>query len=348
MAADMLALRPQLKPGEARVGSLFGLSELLSEFNVEPGPLLERCGLSEAYLRNPDNTTRFANVGSLLQACVEVTGCAHFGLLTGMRSRISALGVSGFLAGTAPSVETALNELITNYDLHNRAATPFLNIESNRALFGFEVFERNIPALDQIHDGALAIAYNILSTMFGPGWKPLGVSFRRDVPADLVLYKRFFRVPLSFNAEVNAIAFPARDLQASVSSADPLVRHYFQQHVAAIRQRANLSFREEAQRALVLLLAANDCTQEQLALRLAIHPRTLNRRLKEAGTSYREMRDTVRHTLACQMLRDGRASIESIASALGFSAVSSFNRAFSSWEGKPPAAWRKIRENAEA
>lgn len=348
MIDGMRRLGPYLNPGEVRVGTLYVLTDVLREFGVVPDPFLARFGLSEAYFQDPDNKIRFADFGSLLLACVAETGCPHFGLLVGERSKISALGVTGFLAGTAPGVGAALNELIANYDLHNRAATPFLKVDSNQAMFGFEVFEKNIPGLEQIYDGALGIACNILSRLMEPGWKPSGVSFRRNRPDALPVYKRVFKVPLSFNAEANAVIFPASDLQARVCSADPLERRYFQQHVASLRQHANPDFRERAYRALVLLLAANDCTQENLARQLAVHPRTLNRRLKEAGTNFRELRDRVRHTTACQMLRDSRLSIEAISSSLGYSEASSFNRAFSGWEGVPPASWRKSRQIEKA
>ena len=74
---------------------------------------------------------------------------------------------------------------------------------------------------------------------------------------------------------------------------------------------------------------------------MGLHPRTLNRRLQEAGTSFRELHRTVRHELACQLLRDTGSSIPAIATLLGYSGSNAFVRAFAQWEAVPPATWRK-------
>ncbi len=74
---------------------------------------------------------------------------------------------------------------------------------------------------------------------------------------------------------------------------------------------------------------------------MGLHPRTLNRRLQEAGTSFRELHRTVRHELACQLLRDTGSSIPAIATLLGYSGSNAFVRAFAQWESVPPATWRK-------
>ena len=53
------------------------------------------------------------------------------------------------------------------------------------------------------------------------------------------------------------------------------------------------------------------------------------------------MESQARHEIACELLRDTAISIEAIAAELGYTSASAFTRAFSKWEGQPPAAWRK-------
>jgi AraC-like DNA-binding protein len=78
-----------------------------------------------------------------------------------------------------------------------------------------------------------------------------------------------------------------------------------------------------------------------LAEYFSLHPRTLNRRLKDSGTSFRELHNEARYQMAKQLLRDTKISIESIASRLGYASTTAFNRAFAQWEGVPPGAWRR-------
>ena len=71
--------------------------------------------------------------------------------------------------------------------------------------------------------------------------------------------------------------------------------------------------------------------------------RTLQRRLVEAGTTFREVSDLVRDQLAEEYLSDPRVSIPEVAFLLGFSDQSSFNRAFRRWTGQSPGEWRRRR-----
>ena len=68
--------------------------------------------------------------------------------------------------------------------------------------------------------------------------------------------------------------------------------------------------------------------------------RTLRRKLEAEGTSYSELLDGVRHALALDYLSTSTLSAADIASALGFSEVASFRRAFKRWTGSTPADLR--------
>lgn len=75
------------------------------------------------------------------------------------------------------------------------------------------------------------------------------------------------------------------------------------------------------------------------ALKLA--PRTLHRRLREEGTSFREVKSALRREAALARLQKTRQSIADIAADLGFSEPSAFFRAFQSWTGEAPSAHRR-------
>jgi AraC-like DNA-binding protein len=72
---------------------------------------------------------------------------------------------------------------------------------------------------------------------------------------------------------------------------------------------------------------------------LHMTPRTLHRRLVDEGSSFREILESVRHTLAVAHLRAGKFSIEEVAYVLGYSDLSNFRRAFKRWESIPPSVF---------
>ena len=332
---------PLPKKGEVRVAPICAIPDVLRDFGVAPGPLLKSFGLSEEFFRYPDNPVSFLLAGRLLKACVRATGCDHFGLLLGRQGNASTLGATGFLIRNAPDVATALQEAIVNLDVHDRGARPFLEIDDQTALFGYAIHQPNIDGEEQIGDTALAVMWNIMRGLCGSEWRPLEVRLRRDKPDDVGVYRHFFQAPLRFNATQNALTFPTSWLTRTVHLADPMLRQHFLQHIQDMRRFLDLDFRDKVYQALLLLVSAQRCTLEELATHFSMHQRTLNRRLKDCGTSYRQLYNEARHQTARQLLSDTRSSIGTIASLLGYMDVTAFNRAFARWEGTPPALWRR-------
>jgi AraC-like DNA-binding protein len=73
---------------------------------------------------------------------------------------------------------------------------------------------------------------------------------------------------------------------------------------------------------------------------LNMSPRTLQRKLGDARTTYKDVLNETRHDLALAYLSAPRHSVSEVTYLLGFSAVSCFTRAFRRWTGQSPTAWR--------
>jgi len=69
--------------------------------------------------------------------------------------------------------------------------------------------------------------------------------------------------------------------------------------------------------------------------------RTLQRRLREEGTTYQATLERTRHYLARDLLRNTQMSLAEVAVQLGFSEPSTFFRAFKRWEGATPGQYRE-------
>jgi AraC-like DNA-binding protein len=84
-----------------------------------------------------------------------------------------------------------------------------------------------------------------------------------------------------------------------------------------------------------------------VAERLAMTVRTMHRRLDEAGTSFRKIRDELLRARAEELLRERRVPIAEVSYLLGYGEPSNFHRAFRRWTGLTPAAWRAANPTAE-
>jgi AraC-like DNA-binding protein len=88
------------------------------------------------------------------------------------------------------------------------------------------------------------------------------------------------------------------------------------------------------------LLITQQCSVTQAAAQLCLHERTLNRRLREQGTSFRRKLDNIRYDLARYFLGETSMSLAKIAEALAYADATGFSRAFKRWSGVTPAQWR--------
>ncbi len=98
----------------------------------------------------------------------------------------------------------------------------------------------------------------------------------------------------------------------------------------------------EIRQMLIQMLPSGRSDQDSVADRLYRSKSTLQRQLKSEGTSYREILDSTRRSLAEQYLKDGAYSQAQIAFMTGFTDQSNFARAFRRWTGVSPGQFQKV------
>ena len=79
---------------------------------------------------------------------------------------------------------------------------------------------------------------------------------------------------------------------------------------------------------------------EQVAQQLMVSTRSLHRRLVAERTSYHQLLDEVRREAAIRQIADEQRQLKAIASAVGFSDLRGFRRAFKRWTGLTPQQFR--------
>jgi len=105
---------------------------------------------------------------------------------------------------------------------------------------------------------------------------------------------------------------------------------------------------QSVEKAVASLLSRGYPTVEQTARALDCSPRTLQRRLHDAGITYGDLLDQVRAQVACRLLEDPSLHLYEIASAVGFADASSFSRFFRRTRGVAPRELRPRRSRDRA
>lgn len=340
LPAEALAQLSAVIDGVIRIGPVAAIPTVLRELGQDPAALMGELGVAGDLFEHQENTICFVDVGRLFSLAVRRTCCPHFGLLVGQRAGIESLGVVGMLGRHSPTLGAGLRNIILHLHLHDRGAVPSLSVSGDKAILAYTIHLPDLEATALMYDTAMGVAFNLLHELAGPGWRPLEVLLSRSRPKAPEPYRRHFRVPVRFDAEVSGIVFAASTLERPIPGRDPELYRALQARIAALQAACGDDIVAQVRRVVCNLLLAGGGALESVAEVFTVHPRTLNRRLKERGTSFREIRDTLRQGLAQHLLSDTEMPLALIAEILGYAETSVFNRAFQRWTGTPPGIWR--------
>ena len=327
--------------GDVRVAPLIAILAVLREHKLDPSEVFAQVGLNIRLFNDPENRVPFNDLGNLLEACVKQTRCPHFGLLIGQRFKLSSLGLLGELIRNAPSAREALRLASLHFELHDRGAVSInLNLGAGKAALGSALFEGQTPAAAQILDAAIAMQYRALVEICGRSWQPLLVQLSHGTPADTAPFRKFFCAPLEFDAQISCIVFESPWLDHSIEGADPAAFAAISKAIDSMQPRNAMPFVEQVRRALCAMMFTGSASSANLARLFNMQERTLRRHLEEEQVTVRYLVNEARREWAHHLLRDTNLPVSEIASALRYSDVSVFARAFRGWSNMSPRNWR--------
>lgn len=317
-------------------------------FNVQP--LFKEAGIKIDLIRLEDARVSPVQLISLLEQCVAMSPPdKHFPLVLGDTFAFESLPEFETLLTTSPTLREALRVA----DLARRMVLPWLTLDVKeegdlaKVIVGLDVPVPNWAAyglpLHLVSQAILACIRKFGRTLQGSEEGFVGVTMQGPPPPNATQFEPFFGVPVTFNAAQDALVFERRILDLPLEGAFPALHE--QAHFLA-EQRLGKEARRQGVAAEIEEFITRDPSLlalgvEDMADRLNLHPRTLQRRLKDEGDSYLNVQARMRHRLACQWLRQGDVSIDDISVRLGFSDRRAFTAAFKRWEGNTPSAWRE-------
>ena len=170
-----------------------------------------------------------------------------------------------------------------------------------------------------------------------------------ELPEDETAYKAYLGCDLGTAAHIQ-IDFSAQDANRPFLTENMAMWTAFE---PSLKQRlseldAQASMRERVRAVLLETLPAGISSIDAVAQRLAVSKRSLQRQLADESVGFQEVLSEVRQALAQHYLRRTDISAGEISWLLGFQESNSFIRAFRSWTGTTPAAYRQGRSGMDA
>ena len=158
--------------------------------------------------------------------------------------------------------------------------------------------------------------------------------------------EEFLGVPITIGG-TNSMTLSAEDADRKLLSAKP---DQWAQLEPGFKRQMQLQTAEKAisarlQSTLSEMLPAGEATVDAAARRMRLSTRSLQRYLREDGTTFQKVLDSTRAELARTYLTSTELNVAEISYLLAYRDPNSFYRAFNAWTGQTP---QSVREGAES
>ena len=320
------------------------LRRLLELHGLDALGIARQAGVDLAAIPAPGERIEVDKIDSILGVAIPRIGDPAFGLVAARCWHPSELGVLGYAWLSSSTLRTGLERAVRYSRLvGERGVTEIDDVRQGlRVRFWAR---RGNPAVAPVAavfvDIIMALLLDLCRMNAGASLRPAAATLRRRKPGPADAYERFFGCPVQFGAEENTFVLSARDADRPLPSANRQLAATFDRMLTEELARLDKSDVVSRCRAAVLeQLSSGEATAEAAAKRLHMSPRTLQRKLAEANTTYLQMVDDARKDLALRYVEDPRRSVTDITFSLGFSQPSAFTRAFRRWTGLSPRDYR--------
>ncbi len=312
----------------------------LGLLGLDSGRLCRDVGLDASTLAGRDTRVPWRLIRRLLTTAEELRNDPLIALHA---AELGSRDLLAYLVATQPTVEQAVRELARFLAVALDDLQVAIERRPSGAAIVFEIWSDASGTSRHVREYLAAVIVADLHGASGGRFRPREVGFPHGRAGALAEYERILRCRVRFDQPRFEIVISDEVLQTPLDTQSPEVAAVL--HEVAERQlgiAAAAGLRPRVAAALRAALAGGEGTDSSaIAKRLAMSLRTLQRRLEDEGTSFRELRDDTRRERAIQRLGDPSVTIAAIADEMGFRDIGTFHKAFRRWTGTSPRAYRR-------
>lgn len=317
--------------------------ELVREFGGDPATFLAQAGIDPAVALRGEFRASYRQMADLLELAATGLASPDFGMRLALRQcRIPIFGPLGDAIRHSRSFGEALEVVASHSYAHSLAAGIWLKpARSGKAIMlGHEILLDRLPARRQITEQVLLTAHLWAIWLTSGLVRARRIYLRHQPVAPMRIYRECFGCEVRFGQQVNAVLYYDRDLTRPIMAADQQALQSGISHIEAQFPHRRPPLAALARGAILHVLGTDLCTADWIAEQLKLHPRTLHRRLRDEGASFRSIRDDVRRDMLAYYLRQTDFELSDISERLGFSEQSVLTRCCHRWFSQSPTRLR--------
>ncbi len=324
-----------------RAAILTGYFDVAESLGLDAHRLIRKFGLHGLNLSDADTLIPARPTAELLEHSAAVTGAEDFGLRMAAKRSLAHLGPIGLVAREQPTLRHALKMFERHFRLYSETVVLRLEDHGDVASLSVQLVLATSGKLRQVVEVVVGTAFRTVDTLAGKAWTPDEISFSHPAPQGRTIHNTFFNSRPHFGNGFDGIALRAADLNAPISTADPVMARYVRQYLDAMIAQPDLTIDATVRQLVFTLLPSGRCTSDGLAHHLGLNRRTLHRRLALRGETVSTIINDARVELAQRHIKTERRSLTETAQLLGFSGLPTFSRWFQRQFGSSATIWRK-------
>jgi len=320
---------------------LSGVAAQFERLGIDLGELGTGMHAGIGALAAPTRQLQLIQVRRLWQRAAIVSTDPLLGLRVGAGLPLQAMNVLALVVMHSASLADALRYCIQYQQLISNSGRFRLSAMPGGTRMVYRVAPCPVPMhpaqIDSLFAGFLTMLYRCVPN----GQRPSLVALPGTDPAQLTAYEHWLECPVTLGTPEIFMQFDAAVLDAPWPAADPSLLRLLLGRADAQRQAQGRSGALVDQ--VLAAVAAKGYAQarcETVARSLDLSVRTLQRRLAECNTSFRQMVEAARMGEAVQLLADLSVPLSTLAERLGYAEPSAFSHAVRSHFGTSPRALR--------
>lgn len=332
-----------------RASALQGFPELVSELGGDPDELLAAVRLSRAAVADTDAYISYRAVAHIVEHAASRLACPDFGLRLSTRQGVEIFGPIALIARHSATVGEALDGIAKHLRVYSPAiAIAVENLTEREQRLTFSILVPGLAVVAQANELSLGVAVRVFQIMAGSRFRPLRVAFPHTSISAPARYREFFGSAVTFEEDHCGFDFPSLVLEQPLARPDADVRDLAIRYLTSRGEAPPETLAEQVRRLIARALPTGNCSIGLVGGHLGVHPRTLQRKLREDGTSFAQLLDEVRRERAEHYLAESDLPMGQLALMLGYGEQSAFSRSCVRWFGASPRRVRGSNRPARA
>jgi AraC-like DNA-binding protein len=180
---------------------------------------------------------------------------------------------------------------------------------------------------EQFMESNLVLGVKVLRNLLGSAWRPLGIEMQHPLLSSKRRMHECFRAPVRHGGTDYAIVFAETDLRLRRHGGDEVLAGLIERFLDDRVLSRPVDLAAEVRRTISWLLRGGSASLDETAAVLAMGPRTLQRKLRAAGTDFATLLAEVRAEIVLAYLARGPDQpIGQLTTLLGYSEPSAVSR----------------------